>query len=263
MNARIEIKENEIHIDNLAGNIGLEAEVQCVIALDKPIPELVIYETGKLIRTFLIETLDNNPNLTGQYLHCSVRVFSNSGVMIDGIISNSGSTYSDWTQSDYEAIRLQPFFLSDQNQNNLSLFGGGLFARGLHFEGTITPMGVRNICVCDSCNKSFTIQHLHGGFSNLQYFYSSDGLETLVVPYGAIVDLPTQGGGPKDAAGLVQMENKLPKPSNDMGSFNYYNPFRCPHCSAAYIDFESHKEIRPGEYYGNTYINKPTKQFVS
>lgn len=48
--------------------------------------------------------------------------------------------------------------------------------------------------------------------------------------------------------------------SDNNDHFRYYNPLRCPHCSATFIDFERYKDMRPNEYYGNTYINeKPLK----
>ena len=212
-----------------------------------PTPEIKVYENQTLIHTFHIDTLQINPNLTGQFFHSSIRILANSGVMIDGIISKSNTNFPQLTDKDYEAIRFQPFYLSDKNENNIALKGKGLFERGLHFSGTITPTGVRNICVCDSCNLSFTIEHFHSGFSELQYFYSIDSKETLTVPYGSIENLPTQLQAIIDNGTLEIIENKLPKPSNDVGSFRYYNSFKCPHCLTPYIDFEKHKEMRPKE----------------
>jgi len=59
-----------------------------------------------------------------------------------------------------------------------------------------------------------------------------------------------------EAQKLEIIEAELPKPSKNEGSFKYYNSLRCPHCLAPFIDFAKHKEIRPNEYYGNTYINE-------
>jgi hypothetical protein len=126
----------------------------------------------------------------------------------------------------------------------------------LHFAGRVTPSTVRNICICDCCSQSFAIQHFHAGFSDSQYFYSSDSQETLIVPYNAIENLPVQLQKDIDNNVLLDVEALLPAPSSHIGSFKYYNSFKCPHCFAAYIDFEHNKEIRPKEYYGNVYINK-------
>jgi len=78
----------------------------------------------------------------------------------------------------------------------------------------------------------------------------------LVVPYESLENLPYQLSSPENEIELRELESKLPKPSNNKGEFKYYNPLRCPFCYQPYIDFEKHKEIRPNEYYGNTYINQ-------
>lgn len=257
---RIEVKNSDVFIDNQKDNLGKATELRTVIEFKEAVPNIRIFENNKLFKTFKIDTLKDNPDLSGQYLHISIRTLQNSGVMIDGIISKSKTTFPEWTDSNYEAIRLQPFLLSDKKDQNLTFKGKGLFTRGLHFSGVVTPGGVRNICLCDSCDKSFTIQHFHSGFSQLQYFYSSDSKETLIVPYGAIENLPTQLENIIDENVIKSVEEKLPKPKNGNGSFKYYNPFRCPHCLTPYFDFENNKSIRPNEYYGNTYINcEPTR----
>ena len=258
---RIEITDTNILIDNQNEYLGKPEEVKTIIEFTNPVPAINIYENTKHIYSFKVEVLEKNADLTGQFLHCVIRILPNSGVMIDGIISKDKDNYNDWSSPDYEAIRLQPFFLSDQNEKNLKLKGAGLFSRGLHFVGKITPVGVRNICICDSCRKSFTIQHFHAGFSNAQYFYSSDSSKTLFVPYGSIENLPTQLQENISDEDLKNLEQNLPLPSNGKGTFNYYNNFRCPHCNASYIDFEENKEVRSNEYYGLTYINKQPEYF--
>jgi hypothetical protein len=260
---RINVKGGSIFIDNQKQNIGKALELETVFGLTIPLPEIKVYENQNLIHVFRVETLNSNPDLSGQFLHSSIRILANSGVMIDGIISKSNTSFAQWTDNDYEAVRFQPFYLSDKYENNMALKGKGLFERGLHFSGTITPRGVRNICVCDSCNLSFTIQHFHSGFSEIQYFYSTDSKETLTVPYALIENLPTQLQQNIDSSKLEIVEAKLPKPSNEFGSFRYYNSFKCPHCLKAYIDFEKYKEIRPQEYYGNVYINQKVKHWIT
>jgi len=259
---RININGDSIFIDNQKANIGKPVELETVFKLTVPTPEIKVFENQNLVHTFRIDTLQTNKDLTGQFLHSSIKVLLNSAVMIDGIISQSDKTFSKWTDNDYEAVRLQPFFLSDKNYNNIQLKGKGLFERGLHFSGTVTPTGVRNICICESCNLSFTIQHFHSGFSELQYFYSTDCKETLIVPSCSIEDLPTQLQETVDKSILQSIESKLPRPSNNEGTFKYYNSFKCPHCLTPYIDFEKHNEIRPTEYYGNTYINQKPKAWT-
>ena len=242
---RICIKDNNIFVENQKSNLEKALEVNCVIEFTEPIPVINFFENKNLVYSYKIETLQTNPDLTGQFLHSSIRILPNSAVMIDGIISKDKKVYPKWTDIDYEAIRLQPFYLFNNQEENTRLTGKGLFERGLHFSGVVTPSAVRNICICDSCNRSFTIQHFHAGFSEVEYFYSSDSKETFTISNGTI-----------DIKSLEAIETKLPRPSNNIGTFNYYNPFRCPHCLTPYIDFENHKEIRKNEYYGNTYINQ-------
>ena len=253
---RINLKENNIYIDNSGVIFEKSEELRTVIKFLNPTPVLNIFENNDILFSIRIETLNENPDLTNQYLHCSIRVLPNSGVMIDGIISKSPTEYLNWKDDKYEAIRIQPFFLSNKKESNKALVGKGLFDRGLHFSGTVTPIGLRTICICDKCHLSFTIQHFHAGFSNVQYFYSSDSSETLVVPNRYFENLPHQIISPENDVALRELESKLPKPSNNNGEFKYYNPLRCPFCHHPFIDFEKHKKIRPNEYYGNTYINK-------
>jgi len=219
-------------------------------------PIINVYENGELIKTFVIETLTENPDLTGQFFHICIRILESDAVMIDGIISKSRSEHPNWQDPNYEAIRLQPFFLSTAEKSlSNQLIGKGLFERGLHYLGTVTPTTVRVICICDNCDRSFTLQHFHAGFSESQYFYSNDSRQTLIVGYGEIENLPTQLQKDIDIEIIAEIELKLPVPTAEGGSYKYYNPLRCPYCLSAYIDFEANKEIRPSEYYGNKYIN--------
>jgi len=253
---RIKIEGENIYIDNQFKNNTKEIEVNHIFEFKQPIPEIKVYENQKLIRRYKIETLKNNPNLENQFLHSSIRVLPNSAVMIDGIISNDKKNFKGWTEDNYEGVRLQPFYLSDKDENNIQLIGKGLFDRGLHFNGTITPKGVRCVCICDNCFVSFTIQHFHAGFSECQYFYSTDSEETLIVPYHMIPFMPKQLQKEIEGIELADVETKLPLPSNQVGEFKYYNSFKCPHCRASFVDFENNPSIRPQEYYGNTYINQ-------
>jgi len=257
--SRVKIEGNNIFIDNKGSNIGKSRDIDFVFELSQPIPEIKVFENEDIVRCYKVETLSENSDLTDQFLHSSIRILRNSAVMIDGIISGSKVSCPGWTDKNYEAIRCLPFFLSNKAEVNEQLIGKGLFERGLHFSGTITPSSVRNICICDGCNYSFSIQHFHAGFSEVQYFYSSDSAETLIVPYGAIANLPSQLQNDIDDSILESIESKLPVPGNGVGAFRFYNSFRCPNCLSAFIDFENNREIRPGEYYGNVHINKKPK----
>lgn len=256
---RVTISNNSVFIKNNGENRGSAIEMDYIFYLRAAEPTISIFEDEELTREYRIETIVSNPDLTGQFFHASVRILPNSAVMIEGIISRSKNHHPTWKDDEYEAIRLQPLYLSDKMEENERLIGLGLFMRGLHFSGTVTPAGVRAVCVCDKCNLSFTLQHFHAGFSEVQYFYSDDGRETLTVPYGAIENMPRQLQTAIDLGMLEDVEAKLPKPLLGKGKFHYYNPFPCPHCQAPFIDFGKNRDIRPGEYYGNTLVNmRPT-----
>jgi hypothetical protein len=252
---RIKIDGDKIYLDNSEKNIEKAVEIEAIFSLIQAIPELKVYENNELVKLYRIETLDSNPNLAGQFLHTSIRVLGNSAVMIDGIVSKSEKVPT-WKDKDYEGIRFQPFFLSNANDKNIQLIGKGLFDRGLHFAGTVTPATVRCVCICDYCKQSFSIQSFHAGFSEVQYFYSDNSRQTLVVPASTIPNMPTQLQEKVDNYTLPEIENKLPK--CDDGHFRYYNSFRCPHCLASFIDFEKNQAMRPKEYYGNTLLNQKT-----
>jgi hypothetical protein len=253
---RIYFSENSIYINNQAEFREAAMEIEWIFTLDQAVPEMRVYEDSVLVNNYKIETVTSNPDLTGQYFHTSVRILQNSAVMIDGIISTDPENIPKWSDRDCEGIRFQPFFLSNNPTGNEMTRGRGLFDRGLHFSGTVTPGGVRNICICDDCKLSFAIQHFHAGFSESQYFYSSDSRETLVVPNRILDDLPFPWGHPPNEQIILQIERLLPSPSNGSGTFNYYNSFRCPHCFSEYISLGKYKELRSTEYYGNTYLNQ-------
>ena len=253
---RITVIDSDIFINKAGPFEQKAAEYLGVLRFQSAVPVLHVFEDGSLIRTFKIETLKENPDLTGQYFHFSVRILEHEGVMMDGIISKDAEHYPDWQDTDYEGIRFQPFYLSSaaiEFSNNL--IGKGLFQRGIHFSGTVTPTTVRAVCVCDVCNVSFTVQHIHGGFSESQYFYSDDAKQTLIAGYHEIENIPTQLQKDIDETAIAALESKLPEPTRGTGRYRYYNSFRCPHCAAPFIDFENNKLIRPTEYYGLRLIN--------
>lgn len=234
-------------------------EIEHVFLLREKEPEIIVYEDADIIRKYRIQAIDINPDLSGQFFHSSIRILPNSAVMIDGIVSKSKGNHATSTEKGYEGVRFQPFYLSNKEEENERLVGLGLFMRGLHFSGTVTSSDIRCVCVCDNCNLSFTLQHFHAGFSEAQYFYSDDGKETLIIPYGAIENMPHQLQEIIDPEMLKNVEAALPAPLFGRGKFLYYNPFPCLHCQAPFIDFGKNKAIRPGEYYGNTLVNvRPT-----
>jgi hypothetical protein len=253
---RIKIKDNNIFINKPLFFGQKFEEYSGVLRFNNPVPTIKIFENEKLLKTFNIEALISNPNLTEQYFHISVRLLKNDVVMIDGIISKQKHKHPDWQDDSFEAIRFQPFFLTTSDiTTREQMIGKGVFERGLHYSGTITPTNVRVICICDKCDKSFTVQHYHAGFSESQYFYSDTSKQTLIVRYNEIKNIPRHLLKEIDEKDITELEAKLPNPTKEEGKYRYYNSFCCPHCLSPYIDFGKNSQLRTNEYYGLKYIN--------
>lgn len=186
------------------------------------------------------------------WYHFSVRVHPNLACQTDCVITESPKFDPNaFATGQAAGIRFQPFFLSGAKVKNEELKGRGLFARGLHFSGTISSGNIVLSCECDHCEKSFQIRSYHAGFSNAGYFYSGSGRHTITVS-DQIPGSPVALSEP-DLEALAILEASLPL-APDGTTFKYGNPFRCPHCSAPYIDFEAFPKDRSSEYYGNYFV---------
>ena len=202
---------------------------------------------------------DNQGNTTthdfetsADFVHFSIRVHGENICQADCILSNSASIEEDAILSgDAKGIRFQPLMLGSSDEFKQRLRGQGLFNRGLHFPGTVTPGNVMLSCICDECQKSFQIRSFHAGFGESAYFYSDSGVYTLHL--SATVDGAPAPLSDHDIGKVEQLEARLPA-APDGGRFRYLNPLRCPHCSAPYIDFLEHPDLRRSEYYGNVHV---------
>lgn len=189
----------------------------------------------------------------------SIRVHPNLACQADCIFGTEKELSTErFVKGELSGIRFQPFFLGSAKSTEKELKGHGLFARGLHFSGTITPGNVSLSCVCDSCRRSFRLQPFHAGFSNCGYMYSGSGSYTITIPNSIEGSPPALGKA--DAEQLQSLESRLPK-APDGTEFRYLNPLRCPHCAEPYIDFEQFPEDREKEYYGNTLFGKSTIKY--
>lgn len=179
----------------------------------------------------------------------SVRVYPNLACQTDCIFGECADLSPEmFSKGELSGIRFQPFFLTKAKATEKELEGHGLFVRGLHYSGRITPSNVSLSCVCASCKKSFRLQSFHAGFSNCGYMYSGSGHHTITIPDSVEGCPPTLGKVSVEE--LATLERKLPK-APDGTTFSYLNPLRCPHCATPYIDFERFPEDREHEYYGN------------
>lgn len=183
-----------------------------------------------------------------RFIHFSVRISQHFAVQPDALLSQTASVAPDaFSKGEVNAIRFQPFFLPEFPGAPPVLKGCGLLKRGLHYSGWITPGNVSLMCICDDCKRTFRVQSYHAGFSNLAYFYCSNGPHLLTLS-DRIEGAPPLLAKP-DLAALQKLEGQLPACTVCGGNFRYLNSFRCPYCSAAYISFA---EGRESEYYCNT-----------
>lgn len=209
--------------------------------------ELRFVDSGGGVRSFdLSSAMDDGDRA----LHLSVRVSATFVVQADGVLTErEHDDPQQALQAGARAVRMQPFFLPEYPQPAPDLRGRGLFGRGLHYPGQITPSNVSLLCLCDRCSKSFRVQSFHAGFGDVAYLYCSNRPHVLIVDQG-VADAPPLLQE-ADLEAVARFESRLPSCASCGGSFEYLNPFRCPHCLAPYIDFRRHPRERAAEYYGN------------
>jgi hypothetical protein len=195
-----------------------------------------------------------------RYVHFSIRVGPTFAVQADCILGDSGQTPADaFANGSANGIRFQPFYLPESAGDPAELIGRGLFFRGFHFSGTVTPGNVSLLCVCDFCRKSFRVQSFHAGFMSVNYFYCDRGPHTLIAS-SYLQDCPPVLAK-ADLEGVRRFQSRLPLCKECGGEFRYYNPFRCPHCLDPYIDFKRHPNEREVEYYGNYLFGGTVQKF--
>ena len=251
---RITIKGNNIYIQNHHLYSGISNTERETVVLEGQIPKIRVFENDQLIKKFVIEPKDSNPNLDGQIFDCEILVHQDFSVQIRGAIYRDMEHLLYKKPLNVEDLRFQPFYLSHRKENNEKLVGRGMVARGLHFTGYRDGGNLRLVCICDSCQESFSVDSYHAGFSDAQYFYSTNSKETLMVSFDKIREMPYHYEQNFDKEILAETEKKLPKTED--GEFRYYNPFCCPHCLAPYNDYQKFKEDRPGDIYAHYYLNK-------
>lgn len=196
----------------------------------------------------------------GSWVHFSIRVMQNLACQCDCLVNDSPEfSGSDLRTGKARGIRFSPIYLPGCKGNPADLHGKSLFYRGLHYSGRVTPGHVSLSCLCDQCERSFRLQSFHAGFGNCGYFYSDSGKDTLIVD-NSVPGCPPAVGKP-DIEALAKLEASLPLANKDQTHFRYLNPLRCPHCGAAYIDFEKFPGQRENEYYGNYFYGEKPQWF--
>jgi hypothetical protein len=232
-------------------------EVCTVDADELPSEKTPSIQVGANSIVFFIDstgtTHSHSLGLAQGWAHFSVRVHINRACQSDCVVSESPTfDATAITHGNATGIRFQPFFLRGASVSNAELAGKGLFRRGLHFSGNITPGNILLSCECDKCHRSFLIRSYHVGFSNSGYFYSASGKFTLTVSV-MLAGSPAPLSTP-DPNALAVLEQSLPL-APDGSSYGYLNPFRCRYCGEPYINFEANPGLRESEYYGNYFAD--------
>jgi hypothetical protein len=192
----------------------------------------------------------------------SIRVFKEGVVQADCLLGKDAlPTVADFNAGRALGLRLQPFFLPALRETVPDTRGRGLFDRGLHYGGHVTPGNVSLLCLCDECRATIRLRSFHAGFSHLGYFYCASGTHTLTVP-SQLPGAPAARAQP-DPQLLAALEARLPPCAECGKPFAYLNPLRCPRCAAPFIDFRSDPEMRPAEYYGNVIYGHESQRFES
>ena len=226
------------------------------VPLNGPRPELVFHDSKGGKTAFDLSSLAAEEFA---WIHFSIRVGPTFGVQSDALLSSTADPpLESFANHETPGVRLQPFLLPESGEGNGQFQGKGMAARGLHYPGTITPGNVSLLCLCDVCRRTFRLQSFHAGFSGLVYFYCSGGPHTLVMS-GYEPDAPPLLQE-ADPAMLERLHPRLPPCSRCGGSFRHFNPLRCPHCNAPYIDFERFPGERAAEYYGNVVYGETAQQ---
>jgi hypothetical protein len=261
------VEGSDIHLDQAAiGRLRPSerptralCDEQPVIRLSERAPRLTVWLGPAAIARFRVDPIASDPDLAGKYFHTSIRILDNLSLWIDGLIATdaadpqAGAALHDG-QRFTEGVRFQPLFIGPASGKNATLAGRGLFERGIHTSGTVTPGSVRVCCVCDRCGESFGLSHFHTGFGEGmgagQYFYCARGVHTLMLDAAAVPGCPRALQPPESAAALAAMEAQLPRCRGCGEDFRYLHALRCPACAAPYLDFERFPQMRPNEYYG-------------
>jgi len=249
--------------------VRLDAEDVCVVShAEVPVeklPVIALRRTGQVLHfvdtrggatSFDLSSIYEDGD---RFVHLSLRVGPSFAAQADALLTRDGRNARDVFAKGGRAVRLQPFYLPECSGDPSELKGRGLFFRGLHYAGQVTPSNVSLLCLCDACHRTFRLQSFHAGFNNLTYLYCSRQPHTLTG--SSYLDDAPPVLGKAVAEAVARFESSLPSCTACGGSFRYLNPLRCPHCCAPYIDFEKHPGDREGEYYGNLLCRHPAQQW--
>ena len=206
-------------------------EARAALRLIGSAPVIVLYEDDEQTREYALQP-EEGECFDGRYFHVSVRLgfmgMPPVGVaQIDGFVSDTAEE-REMTGDDI-GYRMEGHFLrcsgAFARERSEAARGKDLMAKGLKYPGYTTPSNVRLVGVCADCSKSFAFHGYAVYMAQEDVAYSDDGLDVCAIPaYDIDPDTWSFEAGAK--------------------TFRYYNSFRCPHCGAAYIDYENNRDMK-------------------
>lgn len=234
----VRIVDNAIYLDSAAlktwylkTDRPLRYEQTGVMPLASAEPVIELYDDGVRTREYRLET-EEGESFAGKYFHVCV-IAGHMGVpplwvvQIHGFVSDTAEERE--MTSDDIGYRMEGYFLTCNGEAGRERYeamrGQDLVAKGLKYAGYTTPANVRLVGVCQDCGESFAFHGYALYMADEDVAYSDDGLEVCGISQRDI-DSSTWSF---EANGKV---------------FRYYNSFRCPHCGAAYIDYETNHDMK-------------------
>ncbi|MEP6755778.1 MAG: hypothetical protein ABJA67_09775 [Chthonomonadales bacterium] len=233
--------------------IGWQASVSAELGDD---PEVSFVDSAGFARVHDLTTAIEDG---AKWVHISVSIRAGHVVIADCLLSETSKVPVEAFRKG-DAIRFQPFFLPEREEEIPDMRGRGLFMRGFHTSEQLTPQNVTLSCICDECTKSFRLITFHSGFKHISYMYCSEQPHTLLAQYDQAITPPISG--PADPLLVARFEARIPPCLICGGVFRYYNALRCPTCKASYIDFEKFPEDREIEYYANQVYNSDLQEWA-
>lgn len=238
----IKIIEQSIYIESallrsvISNSPNSLYELTGSIFLNEKTPTIKLYEDNELVQEYVLETAKNE-DFSNQYFQICIRAHFLRDVpvavlQIDGFVSENKET--EKMTNDNVGYRFEGHYLTHgdalaqrrfENINGLDLYD-----KGLRYPGYSTPSCVRLIGVCQVCGKSITFRSGNIYLTSDEPVYSDDGLSVC-----SISSYETANPDFNKEEWMYQKSGK---------TYRYYNPFRCPHCGAPYIDYQKHPEMK-------------------
>lgn len=205
---------------------------QCVVKLSGKCNIFQIYENNSLRREFELGTVEGE-DFSGKYFHLALRIHTSNTycgpvhlVQADGFISDTPEDKKMQLSDIGYRMEAFPLYSSAGEQYmREQIIDRDLENKGLRYPGVTTPLNVRLIGWCPSCQRSFTFLSYALYNAQEEVAYSDDGLDVCGIEEYEI----DKENWARTADGKI---------------FRYYNPFRCPHCGKPYIDYKKHRNMK-------------------